>query len=76
MLAGIFIAIFTLAEFLFLGISVFLLGILMQVTAGLLLKSTLRLSYKKAFEVALVLFIVCFCGLLLLDYLELFKITL
>ncbi|MBX3255968.1 MAG: hypothetical protein KF862_17670 [Chitinophagaceae bacterium] len=76
MFSGIGIAVFTLADFLFLGISVFLLGLLMQVTANLLLKSTLRQTYKKVVECTLVLFILGFCGILMLDFFGLIKIIL
>lgn len=76
MLSGVGIAIFTFAEFLFLGVSVFLLGLLMQVTAKLLLKSTLQRTYKKGLEFTLVFFIICFCGMLVLDFLGFIKITL
>lgn len=76
MLSGVGIVVLTFAELLFLGISVFLFGILIQITADLLLRSTLRHSYKRTFELALLFFIVSFCGILLLDYMGIIKIAL
>lgn len=67
-LTGIAIATFSLGQFLFLGLSVISLGILIHVTAGILLRSEMRNVMKKIFEIALILFIFFFCSLLLLDY--------
>lgn len=67
-LAGAAIATFSIGQFLFLGISVILLGILIHITAGILLKSEMKNTMKKIFEAGLILFIVFFCSLLLLDY--------
>ena len=67
-LAGMAIATFSLSQFLFLGLSVISLGILMHVTAGILLRSAMKNAMKKVFEIALILFIFFFCSVLLLDY--------
>ena len=67
-LAGMAIATFSLSQFLFLGLSVISLGILIHVTAGILLRSAMRNVMKKTFEIALILFIFFFCSVLLLDY--------
>jgi len=67
-LTGIAIATFSLGQFLFLGLSVISLGILIHVTAGILLRSEMRKTMKKLFETALILFIFFFCSVLLLDY--------
>jgi hypothetical protein len=67
-LAGMAIATFSLSQFLFLGLSVVSLGILMHVTAGILLRSAMKNAMKKVFEIALILFIFFFCSVLLLDY--------
>lgn len=75
MLSGLGIAVLTFSELLFLGVSVFLFGVLIQVTADLLLRSTLRHGYKKAFELALLFFIISFCGILLLDFMGFIKIA-
>ena len=76
LLTGIFIAVFTFEQFLFLGLSVISLGVLIQVTAGLLFKSPARRGYSKWGEIALVFFILSFCTVLLLDYLGIIKIVL
>ncbi len=76
MLAGICIAIFTFEQFLFLGLSVISLGVLIQVTAGLLFKPPVKRGYKRWGEIALVFFILAFCTVLLLDYLGIIKIVL
>ena len=66
-LVGMAIATFSLSQFLFLGLSVISLGILMHVTAGILLRSAMKNAMKKVFEIALILFIFFFCSVLLLD---------
>ncbi|WP_152269148.1 hypothetical protein [Agriterribacter humi] len=76
MLAGLFVAIFTFDQFLFLGLSVFSLGVLIQVTAGILFKSPMKSGEKRWGEIALVFFILAFFGILLLDYLGVIKIIL
>lgn len=76
MLAGIFIAVFTFEQFLFLGLSIVALGVLIQVTAGLLFKSSMKPGYSRWGEIALVFFILTFCTVLLLDYLGVIKIVL
>lgn len=76
MLAGLFIAVLTFQQFLFLGISVFSLGVLIQVTAGLLLRSSMKSAERKWWEVILVFFILSFCAVLLLDYFGVIKIVL
>ncbi|HRN56590.1 MAG TPA: hypothetical protein PLL71_09065 [Agriterribacter sp.] len=75
MLAGICIAVFTFEQFLFLGLSVICLGVLIQVTAGLLFKAPAKRSNRWG-EIALVCFILAFCTVLLLDYLGIIKIVL
>ena len=67
-LAGMAIATFSFGQFLFLGLSVISLGILIHVTAGMLLRSEIENRVKEAFEIALVLFIFFFCWVRLLDY--------
>jgi hypothetical protein len=76
MLAGLFFTIFTFDQFLFLGLSVFSLGVLIQVTAGILFKSPMKAGEKRWGEIALVFFILAFFGILLLDYLGIIKIIL
>ncbi len=76
MIGGAAIATFTFGQFLFLGISVISLGILIHVTAGILLRSEMRVTLKKLFEIGLVAFIFFFCAILLLDYWGLIKINL
>lgn len=75
MLAGLFIAVFIFDQFLFLGLSVFSLGVLIQVTAGFLFKSPVKQGARWG-EIALVFFILAFFGVLLLDYLGIIKIIL
>ncbi|MBS1750608.1 MAG: hypothetical protein JST63_11935 [Bacteroidetes bacterium] len=67
-LAGALIATISFGQFLFLGLSVISLGILIHVTNGILLKSEMKNAMKKVFEIVLILFISIFCSLLLLDY--------
>lgn len=76
MLAGLSIAVFIFDQFLFLGLSVFSLGVLIQVTAGILFKSPVKPGERRWGEIALVLFIFAFFGMLLLDYLGIIKIIL
>lgn len=76
MLTGFGIASITFGQFLFLGLSVFSLGILVHVTAGILFKSHMRSKEKKVFEMVLLVFIISFCSLLLLDYFDVLKIAL
>lgn len=76
MLAGLFIAVFTFKQFLFLGISVFSLGVLIQITAGLLLRSSMKSAERKWWEIILVCFILAFCSVILLDYFGIIKIVL
>ena len=72
-LAGLFISVFIFDQFLFLGLSVFSLGVLIQVTAGVLFKSSVKQGTRWG-EIALVFFILAFFGILLLDYLGVIKI--
>jgi hypothetical protein len=74
-LAGLFIAIFIFDQFLFLGLSVCSLGVLIQVTAGIIYKPSVKRGTKWG-EIVLVFFILAFFGILLLDYLGIIKITL
>lgn len=76
MLSGLFIAVLTFKQFLFLGISVFSLGVLIQITAGLLLRSSMKSAERKWWEIILVFFILSFCAVLLLDYFGVIKIVL
>ncbi|MFT3945932.1 MAG: hypothetical protein QM763_03070 [Agriterribacter sp.] len=75
MLAGFSIAAFTFGQFLFLGLSVMSLGVLIHVTAVILFRSVMKPTIKQLFEILLVLFIVCFFSILVLDYLGLIKIA-
>ena len=74
-LAGLFIAIFIFDQFLFLGLSVFSLGVLIQVTAGFIYKPSVKRGTRWG-EIVLVFFILAFFGILLLDYLGIIKIML
>lgn len=74
LLTGLLIAAFTLGQFLFLGISVFLLGVLIHVTAEMVFKS-MNTNARKWWEIALVFFILFLCGLLALDYFGVIKIA-
>lgn len=76
MIGGAAIAAFTFGQFLFLGLSVVSLGILIHVTAAILLRSEMKITFKRLFETALVTFIVFFCAVLLLDYWGFIKINL
>ncbi len=75
-LAGALIATLSIGQFLFLGLSVISLGILIHVTNGILLKSEMKYAMKKVFEIGLILFISVFCSLLLLDYLGVISLNL
>lgn len=74
LLVGLIIAAFTFDQFLFLGISVFLLGVLIHVTAEMVFKS-MSTNARKWWEIALVFFILCFCSILVMDYFEVIKIV-
>lgn len=74
MLMGVYIAIFTFEQFLFLGLSVIVLGVLLQVTSEMLFKLPGRRGYNKWGEIILSFFVLSFCGVLLLDYLGVIKI--
>ncbi|MFT3702366.1 MAG: hypothetical protein QM802_08355 [Agriterribacter sp.] len=75
-IAGAAISAFSFGQFLFLGVSVIALGVIIHVTAAILFKSEMRAIFKKAFEFALVLFIFFFCAILLMDYWGIMKINL
>ncbi|MCC6289294.1 MAG: hypothetical protein IT249_15550 [Chitinophagaceae bacterium] len=75
MLAGFFVAAFTLGQLLFLGLSVFSLGILIHVTAAILIRSVMTDKLKKIFEILLILFIVFFFSILVMDYLGIIGIS-
>ena len=74
MLAGVSVAALTLGQFLFLGLSVMFLGILIHVTAAMILQSVLKPTLKQLFEILLVLFVVSFFSLILMDYWGILKI--
>ncbi|MFT3747510.1 MAG: hypothetical protein QM768_04310 [Agriterribacter sp.] len=75
MLAGFFIAAFTFGQFLFLGLSVFSLGILIHITAAILIRSVMKNNLKRIFEMLLVLFIIFFFSILIMDYLGIIGIA-
>jgi len=76
MIGGAGIAAFTFGQLLFLGLSVVSLGILIHVTAIILLRSEMKITFKRLFEIALVAFIFFFCAVLLLDYWGIIEIPL
>lgn len=75
-LCGAMIPVFTLGQFLFLGISVLSLGVLVHVTDRILTRSRMGLREKRIFQAALLLFVLFFCGVLLLDFFDVIRITL
>jgi len=76
MIGGASIAAFSFGQFLFLGLSIVSLGILIHITAAILFKSEMRITFKRVFEMALVAFIFFFCSVLLLDYWGVIEISL
>lgn len=75
MLAGFSVAALTLGQFLFLGLSVISLGILIHITAAILFRSVMKPTFKQWLEILLVLFITVFFSIILMDYFGLIKIT-
>lgn len=76
MLTGACIALFTFEQFLFLGLSVLALGLLLQVTAEMFFKTPDKRRNHKWGEFILTFFVLAFCGILLLDYFGIIKIIL
>lgn len=74
MLAGFSIAVFTLGQLLFMGLSVIFFGVLIHITAAMLLRSVMKPTIKQFFEVLLVLFIAFFFSFIIMDYLGIIKI--
>lgn len=76
MLAGFSVVILTFGQFLFLGLSVVFLGVLIHITAAMLIRSVMKPTFKQVFEILLVLFIICFFAIIVMDYLGIMKISL
>lgn len=76
MLAGFSVAALTFGQLLFLGLSVSSLGILIHITAAMLIRSVMKPNFKQVFEILLVLFIVCFFAVIVMDYMGIMKIYL
>ncbi|MBX3242222.1 MAG: hypothetical protein KIT80_14625 [Chitinophagaceae bacterium] len=76
LLSGLIIICYTAGQFSVLGISVMVLGLLLYITHDMLAKSSINKRYKKVLEFLLAAFICLFCGILLLDYLEVITIEL
>lgn len=73
-LCGALIPVFTLGQFVFLGISVLSLGILVHVTDNILMRSQMGPREKRIFQFALLLFVLLFCGVLVLDFFDVITI--
>lgn len=76
LLGGLIIIFYTAGQFLFLGVSVILLSILIHITAGILMKSSMSGVYKRIVETALLFFLLLFFGTILLDFMGFIQITL
>lgn len=76
LMAGFIIIFYTAGQFLFLGISVILLAVLIHITAGILMKSSMNGLYKRVVEMTLLFFLVLFFGTIALDFMGLIQITL
>lgn len=72
--SGAGIAIATFGQLLFLGISVVAFGLLIQVTAGIFFKDSANRESIKWTEIVLTLFVLSFCGALILDFYGFIKI--
>lgn len=75
LLVGFGVVMITVGQFLFLGVSIMSLGILIHITAAILLRSVMRYEIKRIFEFALVLFIVLFFSFIVMDYFGIINIT-
>ena len=73
--AGLSIATISMGQFLFLGMSVVSLGVLVHVTNWIICRSHMNTREKKIFEFCLLLFIISLCATFVLDYFGIIRLS-